>query len=154
MSIIEQATNLMSGKKSEQIKKGTRSWTPSNLGDVRGKDNNYRYRWVRKDQDNIAKKLDEQWEMVSGLDGGKESYIHPSGRPDEGHGQTSVVERRDGVLMRMPNDVAEARDEFINGKTDRTTKALRNQAKKDLGAGVPVHGDISIERKGIRTVID
>lgn len=149
---IEQVAN--SATKSEQVKKGTRSWTPSNLGDVVDKEPGYRYRWVRKDQDNIAKKLEEQWETVSTLND-KAAYDFPTGRPNEGHGLSSVVERRDGILMRMPEDIAEQRDAFVNSKTERYTKALRAQARKDLAKeGAVAHGSINIEHKGVRTVIE
>lgn len=140
-------------KNPELVKKGTRSWTPSNLGDVLNKEPGYRYRWARKDQDNVAKKQEEQWETVSSLNDSA-SYGFPSSRPDEGRGLSGVVERRDSILMRMPEETAKQRDEYINSKTERTTRALSSQTRKDLGKNVPMHGAITHDQRGVKTVIE
>jgi hypothetical protein len=134
------------------MKKGTKSWSPSNLGDVREKEPGYRYRWVRKDQDNVEKKKEEGWEFVSSKDASKTQAIHPEGRPDEPHQLTSNVERRDGVLMRLDDETAQARDEYHREKTVRLEAGLRTQTEKDLKES-GIHGEIIKERKGVRTII-
>lgn len=141
-------------KELETPKKGNASWKPSNLGDITGKEAGYRYRRVRKDDDNIAKKKDEQWEMVSKINAPSAAHVFPDGRPDEGHQVDSVVGGRDWVLMRIPEEIAQERDAYINAKSDRLTKALGSQTRKDLGNNVPMHGAITHNQRGVKTVIE
>jgi hypothetical protein len=133
------------------IKKGKKSWTPSNLGDVKNKEAGFRYRWVRKDLDNIEKKKEEGWEFVSSKDASKTQAIHPDSRPDEPNPITSNIERRDGVLMRLDEDTATAREEYHKDRVQRTESRLKAQTEKELGSSV--HGEIIKERKGVRTII-
>lgn len=136
------------------VKKGKKSWSPSNLSDVIRKEDGFRYRWARKDQDNLAKKQAEGWEFVSGVNGSQTTGTHPDSRPDEPHALTSNIERRDAVLMKMDDETAEARDTYINGETERRTAALLRTARQDLGkSGAAVHGSISMEKRGVKTVI-
>lgn len=139
----------------EQAKKGTKSWSPSNLGDILEKEPGFRYRKVRKDDDNIAKKKDEQWEFVSGVNGYKTSTIQPAGRPDEPHKITSNVEGRDWILMRMPDEAAEQRDAFYQDKVKRLERRLTRQTQDELSKdGATMHGSITKEHKGYKTVIE
>lgn len=135
------------------MKKGNTSWRPSNLGDVLDKEEGFRYRWVRKDDDNVAKKKDEGWEFVSKINSPSTSSIHPAGRPDEPHQLTSNVERRDGVLMRLDDETAKQRDEYVNGLTSRRETGLKLQTQKELKGEASVHGNITKERKGIKTIV-
>lgn len=136
------------------IKKGKKTWSPSNLGEVINKENGFRYRWARKDDDNLAKKKAEGWEFVSGVAGSQIKSLHPDSRPDEPHAMTSNIERRDSVLMRLDEETAEARDEYVNNETARRTGALIREAKTGLNkSGAPLHGSISMEKRGERTVI-
>lgn len=139
---------------SAPVKKGTKSWSPSNLSDVVNKEDGFRYRWARKDEDNLAKKKAEGWEFVSDVNGSKTKGTHPDGRPDEPHALTSNIERRDAVLMKLDDETAEARDAYMNGETGRRTAALMRTVKQDLGkTGATVHGSISMEKRGVKTVI-
>lgn len=137
------------------VKKGKKSWTPSNLGDVQNKEAGFRYRWARKDDDNLAKKREEGWEFVSGVNGTKTKGTHPDSRPDEPHQMTSNIERRDGVLMRLDDETSEARDDYMNGKTARTMSALKKQTQDDVGkSGALLHGGINIQKRGIPVIKD
>lgn len=130
-------------------KKGRPTWKPANVDDVFDKEPGYRYRWVHKSEDNLAKKKAEHWVLDEGtkVEGGY-------GRIDEGKPLTTVRERRDAVLMRLPEEIALERDEYYNGETARRMSALKRQTKEDLGqSSAPIHGSISIEKRGIRTVI-
>lgn len=133
-------------------KKGNRSWKPASLLDLKNKDPNFRYRHVRKDDDNIARKLAEGWEFVDGLD--KVEHTEPTGRPDLGKRLTSVIEGRDWITMKMPEETARARDEYINAKTAQSEQLLTVQTKRDLGSDVTVHGNVTIKKHGVATVIE
>lgn len=135
-------------------KKGKKSWTPSDLGSVINKEDGFRHRWVRKDEDNIAKKKAEGWEFVSSTNGAQTKGKYPDSRPDEAHPLTSNIERRDSILMRLDNETAEARDDYVNNETARRTSTLRRTVSENLGkTGAPVHGSLSMEKRGERTVI-
>ena len=137
------------------VKKGKKSWSPSNLGDVIEKEPGFRYRRVRKDDENIAKKREEGWEMVSKINSPKTKAIHPESRPDEPHQMTSNVEGRDWVAMRLDEDTALERDKFHNNKIQRLEKRIHSEAKSGLNKdGAPIHGSITKEHKGVRTIID
>jgi hypothetical protein len=137
------------------VKRGVRSWTPSNLGDVIEKEPGFRYRKVRKDDENIAKKREEGWEFVSGINSPSTKAIHPASRPDEPHKITSNVEGRDWIAMRLDEETAAARDAYHNEKSDRLERRIGTQTKNDLGKnGAAVHGSLVKERKGVRTIIE
>lgn len=139
---------------SEKIKKGNMSWKPAGVLEFTDKDPNYRYRVVRKDDNNLAKKLKEQWEFVSETNDPRVKHNTPTGRPDLGTAMTSVTEGYDWVLMKIPEEVAQERDQYINAKTALTETGLTAQTRRDLGSGVPSHGKITKERHGIKTVIE
>lgn len=137
------------------IKKGKKSWSPSNLGDIIEKEPGYRYRRVRKDEENIAKKKEEGWEFVSGVNSPRTRALHPESRPDEPRPLTSNIEGRDWVAMRLDEDTAKSRDEYHNQKTARLEKRIKAETKGDLAKeGAAMHGTITKEHKGIRTIID
>ena len=136
-------------------KKGNTSWKPASLLDIRGKDPSFRDRIVRKDDANIAKKLKEGWEFVDGTSFSKTEHVDPTGRPDLGKKLTSLQEGHDWVLMRMPEETARARDSYISEETARREMALVKQAKTDFSSDkAPVHGNITIEKRGVATVIE
>lgn len=129
------------------VKKGKPTWKPANVDEVFDKQPGYRYRWARSDEDNIARKKAEQWEVDEGttVEGGY-------GRIDEGKPLTSVRKRRDAILMKIPEEIALERDEYINNKTARQIAGLKKQTQKD-SPHAPIHGSISMEKRGIRTII-
>jgi hypothetical protein len=132
-----------------EAKKGKPTWKPANVDDVYDREPGYRYRWVRKEEDNIAKKSAENWvrDEAATVESGY-------GRINEGKPLTSVRERRDAILMRMPEEMAQERDAYYNTETSRRMSALKRQTRDDLSqAGAPIHGGISIEKRGNRTVI-
>lgn len=136
------------------LKKGKPTWKPANVDEIFDKEDGYRYRKVNKDPNNFARKLAEQWEVVSDTAGSATKMESGYGRLDDGKPLTSVRENRDSILMRMPEDIAKERDAYINGKSARQVSGLRKQAEKSLSEnGAPTHGSISMEKKGVRTII-
>lgn len=134
-------------KADSEAKKGKPTWKPANVDEVFDKQDGYRYRWARSDEENIEKKKAEQWEVDEGttVEGGY-------GRIDEGKPLTSVRKRRDAILMRIPEEVAEARDEYVNNKTARQIAGLKKEAQRN-SPNAPIHGSITMEKRGIRTII-
>lgn len=134
------------------IKKGNDSWRPASVTDVVGKEPGYRYRWCNKDPDNLAKKEAEGWISV-GLDSDKTSPVD-SNRINEGKPITSVIEKRDVILQRIPEELAQERDAYFNKESERRIQGLTAHIKKDLGKeGAGSHGQITISsRKGTKTI--
>lgn len=136
------------------VKKGKPSWKPANVVDVIGKEPGYRYRLLEKSARNLAKKEREGWEIVSGLSNSQVETSSGYGRIDDGKPLTTVHEGQDYIVGRISEDLALERDAHFNAETERKMSALRKQTKDDLGkSDAPIHGSISIEKRGVRTVI-
>lgn len=136
--------------KQESFKKGNSSWKPASVTDVANKEDGYRYRWSGKTPDNLAKKQAEGWESVSSLGGA----VASQGRIDDGKPLSTVYEKHDLVLQRIPEEVALERDAYYNGETERRTAGLTAHIKKEIGKeGAETHGDITISsRKGTQVI--
>lgn len=126
------------------IKKGKSSWKPASAMEVIDKEDGYRYRWSNKAPDNLAKKELEGWETVSGVTGDRSKHVDAD-RISDGKPLTSIRERHDCILQRIPEDVAAGRDEYMNKKSAKRTEALtahfKEEAKKQ---GTATHGKITI----------
>lgn len=142
------------GRPKSEAKKGNPTWKPANVDDVFDKEEGYRYRKLNKDPRNMAKKLAEGWEPLSDTAGAKTQMEGGYGRINDGKPLTSVREGYDYVLARMPEEMAEQRDAHYNAETSRRMAALKRQTRDELRqSDAPVHGSISIEKRGVRTVI-
>lgn len=132
-------------KDEAQPKKGKASWAPAtalNADKIPG----FRTRWTNKDPINMQRKEAEGWTVVNAENGLHSEHEHPediaSGKP-----VTSVTEYRELVLMALPEDVAEARDEYFQKRTDAQSAGLVSNLKKDMAQSgeAKVHGKIIIE---------
>lgn len=135
------------------LKKGRSSWQPASLNDFIGKEDGYRYRMSHKDPVNLAKKQQEGWETVSGIQSANTAHI-ASGRMSDGSPISSVQEGHDWVLQRLPEEVAQERDEFFNQKSSRQIQGLTAHVKKEIrNSGANTHGDITISsRRGTQVI--
>lgn len=135
-------------------KKGKPTWKPANVVDVIGKEPGYRYRLMEKSARNLAKKEREGWEIVSGLSTSPIESGAGYGHIDAGKPLTSVHEGQDYIVGRISEELAQERDAHFNGETARKMSALKRQTRDDLSkSDAPIHGSISIEKRGVRTVI-
>lgn len=139
-------------KVKQPLKKGNTSWKPASLNEFSNKEDGFRYRMSRKDSDNLSKKQQEGWETVSDLQSPDTKHENPN-RIDLGTPLTSVQEGRDWVLQRIPEDVAQARDQYQEDLKERKTQALTAHIKKEANEqGTDTHGEITISsRKGTKT---
>lgn len=136
------------------IKKGKPTWKPASAMEVINKEDGYRYRWANKAPDNLSKKELEGWETVSGLQGDRSRHVDPD-RIDVGKPMTSIHERHDCLLMRIPEEIAEGRDAFMNNKTEQRTHALTAHVKKAArDEGTETHGEITISSRRKQQVIE
>lgn len=135
------------------VKKGKSSWQPASVTDVVDKEPGYRYRWINKNPDNMAKKEAEGWDLVNGLTSDR-AIASDDGRIDSGKQLTSTYEKCDVILARMPEETALERDAYIADKTKRRTLGLTAHLKKEVGKSAPVHGEITISSLREQQVID
>lgn len=133
------------------IKKGKASWKPASITEVYSKEDGYRYRWARKDAENVAKKQAEGWETVSDLQSDKATPVKEA-RIEHGKSLTSVHEKHDVLLMRIPEDTAQERDQYFDVENKRRISGITAHIKEDMktnAGNAPVHGKITISsRKG------
>lgn len=140
-------------KEDMPLKKGRSTWKPANVLDVFDKEPGYRYRVVESSPRNVAKKQREGWEIVSGIQS-PGTGNRTGNYLDKGAPMTSVLAGYDYVIMRMTEEDAEKRDAYFNNESERRMSSLRKQTKDDLSReGAPIHGSITMEKKGVRTVI-
>lgn len=136
------------------LKKGKSSWKPASVTDVVDKEPGYRYRWCNKDGDNLSKKAIEGWETVSGLTSDKTKLSEE--RFQDGKNLTSIYEKHDVILQRIPEELAQERDAYFNNQTSRRTAGLTAHLKKEIkekGGNAQVHGDITISsRQGTQVI--
>ena len=134
-------------------KKGKPVWRPANKLKAhltREQTKKYRPRWVDKsDEANLQKKQDEGWVFLNKETGLTASHDHRE--TEDGKNLTSVNEYRELVLMGLPKELAEARDEYYQERTHKQTVGLKealeeeNREASKGGRTAPIHGKIVIE---------
>lgn len=135
------------------VKKGKRSWKPASLNEFRDKEAGYRYRMVRKDPDNLAKKEAEGWEKVSSIQSSNTKHIEP-GRINDGKPLTSVREGKDWILERIPEDIAQEREEYFSHENARRVEGLTAHIKQEAAKeGTDTHGNITISSRNGTKII-
>jgi hypothetical protein len=110
-------------------KKGRATWKPAQKLQVHKKDPGFRYRWRENDAQNIQRAVAEGWEFVNPITG------IPGEHQDPGDGQqslTSTTEYRELKLMALPEEKAQARDEYFQERTDIQTTGLKDRFQDDL----------------------
>tara|TARA_R100001463_G_scaffold28104_1_gene64582 strand:- start:489 stop:959 length:471 start_codon:yes stop_codon:yes gene_type:complete len=112
---------------------------PSYLDAPKPNDDGIKYRWLRvsmggeDDARNIAKKKREGYEFVR-----KEEHpdfdvpVHESGK------YTGVIGSGDLVLAKIPTEMAEAKKEYYEGKTQTQTEAVDADILKEQHPSMPV----------------
>lgn len=129
------------------LKKGNSSWKPASLNDFTNKEEGFRYRMSRKDPNNLAKKAQEGWENVSAVTSPNIQH-EETNRLDLGKAISSVQEGHDWILQRLPEELAQGRDDYYNNESDRRVMGLTAHVKKDLGKeGAASHGEITISSR-------
>lgn len=136
------------------MKKGRASWKPASLNNFDNKEPGYRYRMVRKDPDNLAKKAAEHWETVSALQSPNTKY-QDSGRIEEGKSLTSAQEGKDWVLQRIPEEIAKERDDYYNALNARHISGLTAHIKEGMKKdGFNTHGNITVSSRSGTQIIE
>lgn len=95
-------------------------------------------RWVRPDDANLHRKLEEGWEFVNKTNCPNAKRLEELGLGDQvkdGGQMGGVIRYREMVGMCLPKEMKESRDRQIAEKTMNQTKAkiFMREAKRDLG---------------------
>lgn len=122
------------------IKKGNRSWKPASTVNFSNMEPGFRYKCVLNKPERISRHEQEGWEIVS-RKGAAGTNIPSESLERLGRSVDTTVKVRDTVLMRMPEEFAKEREAYYNQRTQRRTKALREEAEQQVRAtGAPVYG--------------
>lgn len=125
-------------------KKGNRSWRPAAPLALKAKDSSFRMKWGHTDPARMMRARAEGWEPA---DPGDAIHDRPSG-VDAGKGTPAgVVEYRDMVLLKMPEELARERDAYYREAAMNQLNAIKTRAKKEIRqqTGVSVEGSVTIE---------
>ena len=106
--------------------KPTQPWRPASHLNVTGKDPNFTYRWIRKD--NLDKSLAEGWEVVTS---GKVQNSEKTAI--DGSNIDSTIVKRNLILCRMPIEVKKSRDEYYRRLTDSSMQSEKELLDSSLG---------------------
>lgn len=127
-------------------KRSSAPWKPrsSRLG-IRNKEAGYRYKWAsdaNRNGDRVEELREDGWELVSGVSGSKVR----AGESTIG----SVPKVGTLVLMKMPEDVAQQREDYFQDQTNRQTMRPAQRAVQMLeAAGGPYAADQVISEEVI-----
>ena len=127
------------------------SYKPQSILDTPPPPQGYKYRWVRHslfDEDqtsNVRKHIQDGWEVVSAKE------IDPEvAKQYESLGEgrfAGTICQRDVLLMKIPDERAEAIREYYEGVADRLVSSV-DQEKQNLGHGLGIRSDhIEFENK-------
>lgn len=134
-------------RQKSDVKKGKPTWKPAAMLNVTKTIDGHRARWVHNDRQNILRKQAEGWVFANEITGIKREHEHPE-KVEDGHSLTTTTEYRDMVLMALPEEMAKAREEYFNEKTEQQTRGLKRDLEKEMRNGentAAIHGKIVIE---------
>ena len=144
---IEEAIGAASDGGIAPVKKGAKSWRWRNRFEVDGKDPNFRYRFVSREESVMREKMADGWEFVSPLTGVPGEHINPRQIAD-GEPLDGAHTYRDMVLMALPEEKAKLRDAAVADRTRQQTVGLKKRLQSDMknpgGPAAEVHGNITI----------
>lgn len=111
--------------------KGKPSWRPARMLDLENRANGYRYRWCDTDDANLRKKLAEGWVYVNKETGHPVEHIDP----DLQHGGKSPdgsVKYRDLIVMALPEEIAQQRDEYFAELSKNQLEGVNENAASNM----------------------
>lgn len=135
---------ILRGRGSKPQKKGNRSWAPAAPLGIKSRDPSFRLRWVHAEPANMMRKQAEGWEQANSSDA---VHDRPNGVESGRGSPAGVLEYRDMVLMKIPEEMARERASYYESRTRETLSGLTAKAKNEIRAktGVSVSGEIQID---------
>jgi hypothetical protein len=108
----------------------------------------FTYRWVNTDRANLAKKQAEGWEVVNKNDGSNTEHERANELTDGAPLTDTLTEYRDLVLMKMPKELADARNDYYKQVHEDRISGLVSSTKSQPG-GSAIEGQIKIGNRVI-----
>jgi len=145
MNREEHARRVMEGKAKAALareeavsmdnpKKQTTPWKPARVLDIpqKLKDPNYTYRWCDVNKvGNIQKKLQEGWVIDKEL-GEKLSRLHGLNTSlQDGSPLDSTVRLRELIVMKMPKDMADSRNQYYQNRASLSSRDVKNRMHRE-----------------------
>lgn len=135
------------------VKRGRASWKPARKLDIKGRDENFVYRWCEKDPNNLSRKEAEGWTVANSLTDSGVEHKNPR-EMEDGAALGGATEYRELVLMKLPKGMASERADYYREINDGRVRSIHRNAQKKLtgaareeGATVAeVHGETTIQR--------
>lgn len=125
--------NAMSKKDEQETVNATApGWRPAKRLSYLKARSGYTARWVAADPDNIARKKEEGWQIMTPKDniGGnldKQQDVNDGGSP------ANDIRYRDLIAMMLPDKVKKEREEYYRGENRRATDVILKKTDSDLG---------------------
>lgn len=143
-SSLEGAIRKRGGIRQQAPKKGNRSWTPAAPLGIKAKDPANRLRWVHAEPANMLKKRAEGWERATRADA---VHDRPNGVESGIGTPADVLEYRDMVLMKIPEEMAQERESYYRNQAQQQLSGLQARARQEIHAktGATVSGEIKID---------
>ena len=114
-------------EESRQAVERKKPWRPAQAFHLANKQPGYRYRFVHDDPDSIDRKCDEGWIFVNPTTHGRKAASNASVSK-----MTTSRRYRSLVLMALPEDIAEGRDEYFKKLTDAQTMKPAQRMRQQL----------------------
>lgn len=138
--------------KAKRKLKGNAAWKPASVLNVPIKEPGYTYRFRLKDPENIQRVLVEGWEFVTKPSGHEAPAVDTLANmvDDTGRLKTSLTEFRELILMRLPDELKQERDEYYELVTETqhvTPEKFRDHTSEVLA-------QMGIDDKSLYNVIE
>lgn len=136
------------GIPNKKVKKGRPSWDEASTllvydkdgGLFKRGDDGFVYRWEENDPPRIQVQKARGWEIVNNVASTGVSRGDEADSIDDGKQMTSVTEYKELVLMRLPEELAEEREQYMQEKADRQMQIV-------TGGGTQGHDQIEDARR-------
>lgn len=122
-----------------QTKKGTRpGWKPASILPNLKAPSGFTARWVRNDPGNIQRKMAEGWLLMKPSDNKGVAILQVD--TPEANPLASEIRYRDSIAMMLPDDMKEAREEYMRDENrSRQEQVLNHSDEKFKSHGVATY---------------
>lgn len=132
-------------------KKGKASWKPARKLDVNASEkvkSEFRLRWRDKDPQNIQKAQAEGWEFIDPAKGIRAEHENPG----DSTPLTNATEYRELVLMGLPEELGQSRDEYFQEQANRNIAGVKTALQRDLDDAAKKEGAFKTQATGAITI--
>jgi hypothetical protein len=121
--------------KESEIKKSSTPWKPARMLEIPEnlKDSRFTYRWCnRKRVGNMEKKVREGWEVDTILSKKLNELYGLNRTIEDGSPIDSTVNMRELIIMRMPKEMTESRNEYYRKRSQIDRRSIQKGMRKNI----------------------